>query len=121
MTTQDVANHLVQLCNQGKFMDAMQELYSKDIISVEAMAGPDGVKEVRGIGLVAKKGEWWSANHEVHGIHIEGPMVAGSHFCVRFKMDVTNKPSGKRMTMDELAVYQVKDGKIIREEFFYGM
>ena len=40
---------------------------------------------------------------------------------VRFKYDVTNKPSGRRMIMDELALYQVKDGKIVREEFFYAM
>jgi ketosteroid isomerase-like protein len=46
--------------------------------------------------------------------------VSDARFCVRFVYDITNKPSGRRMTMDELAVYLVKDGKIVREEFFYG-
>ena len=121
MTTQEVANQLVHLCKHGKFMDAIHELYDKDVLSIEAMAGPDGVKEMRGLELVVKKGEWWTANHEVHSAHVEGPMVAGNSFCVRFNMDVTNKQSGHRMQMDELAIYQVKDGKIVKEEFFYGM
>ena len=48
-------------------------------------------------------------------------MVAGSHFCVRFTLDVTAKSSGNRMAMDELAIYHVKAGKIVPEEFFHTM
>ena len=29
--------------------------------------------------------------------------------------------AGKRMTLDESALYTVKDGKIVKEEFFYDM
>jgi ketosteroid isomerase-like protein len=29
--------------------------------------------------------------------------------------------AGKRMTLDETALYTVKDGKITQEEFFYDM
>ena len=67
------------------------------------------------------KNKSWLTEHEVHDASAEGPLVSPSHFCVRFRHDVTHKPSGRRMTMDELAVYQVKDGKIVREEFFYAM
>jgi hypothetical protein len=118
MTTQEVANKLTDLCKQGKFMDAMS-LYSKDIVSVEAMDMPGSGREMKGIDAVMGKGKWWTENHEVHSTSVEGPLVTGTHFCVRFKMDVTNKPSGKRMPLDELAVYQVADGKVVREEFFY--
>jgi hypothetical protein len=121
MTTQEVASKLVELCSQGKFMEAIQSLYSQDIVSVEAAAGPDGSREMTGLQAVIGKATWWGENHEVHGASVEGPLVSGSHFCVRFKMDVTFKPSGNRMNLDELAVYQVKDGKIAREEFFYSM
>jgi hypothetical protein len=38
---------------------------------------------------------------------------------VRFTYDITNKPSGKRVTMDEIGLFTVKNGKIAREEFFY--
>jgi hypothetical protein len=33
-------------------------------------------------------------------------------------MDVTMKGQG-RSKMDEIAVYEVKDGKIVKEQFFY--
>ncbi len=67
------------------------------------------------------KGEWWVANHEVHSVKVEGPLVAGSHFAVTFKLDVTFKPQNKRFQMEEVAVYKVANDKIVREEFFYDM
>ena len=60
-------------------------------------------------------------NHEVHSVEVEGPLVAGSHFSVVFRLDVTFKPEGKRFKMEEVAVYKVADGKIVYEEFFYSM
>jgi ketosteroid isomerase-like protein len=121
MTAQEVGQKVVELCSQGKFEEAMQTLYSPDIVSVEAMAQPGGSREAVGMEAVAAKGKWWQDNHEVHGVVVEGPVATATHFCVRFKLDVTFKPTGVRMTMDELALYQVKDGKIVREEFFYSM
>ena len=101
-------------------MEAIKSLYADDIVAVEAMAMPGGSRETSGLEAVIGKANWWEAEHEIHSSKLEGPMVAGSHFCVRFTIDVTAKSSGKRMTMDELAIYQVKDGKIVREEFFYA-
>jgi ketosteroid isomerase-like protein len=57
----------------------------------------------------------------VHDSKVEGPYVNGDEFTVRFVMDLTNKESGQRMTMDEIALYRVKDGKIAEERFFYAM
>jgi ketosteroid isomerase-like protein len=121
MTTQEVAYKLASLCSEGKFQKAMEALYSPDIVSMEAGAPPGGSRESRGIAAVAAKGEWWAANHEVHSISVEGPLVAGAHFTVSFKMEVTFKADGRRFNMDEIAVYKVADGKIVYEEFFYSM
>lgn len=121
MTTQEVANTLVQLCSQGKFEEATKTLYSTDIVSVEAGAPPGQSRESKGLDAVKAKGEWWVANHEVHSANVEGPLVAGSHFAVTFKLDVTFKPEKKRFQMEEVAVYKVADGKIVYEEFFYNM
>ena len=82
---------------------------------------PGGSRETSGLEAVIGRSAWWVAEQEVHSAKVEGPMVAGSHFCVRFTLDVTAKSSGNRMAMDELAIYQVKDGKVVREEFFYTM
>jgi hypothetical protein len=50
-----------------------------------------------------------------------GSLVAGSHFAVTFKMDVTFKPQAKRFKLEEVAVYQLSDGKIVYDQFFYSM
>ena len=121
MTTKEVADKLVKLCSQAKFEEAMQSLYSPDIVSMEAGAPPGGSREAKGIAAVKAKGEWWVANHEVHSATVEGPLVAGSHFGVVFKLDVTFKPEKRRFQMEEVAVYKVVDGKIVYEEFFYNM
>lgn len=121
MTTQEVADTLVKLCSEGKFLEATKMLYSPDIVSVEAGAPPGQSRESKGLDAVLAKGEWWTANHEVHSATVEGPLVASSHFAVVFKLDVTFKPEGKRFVMEEVAVYKVADGKVVYEEFFYNM
>jgi ketosteroid isomerase-like protein len=121
MTTQEVADSLVKSCAEGKFQEATENLYSPDIVSMEAGAPPGGSRESKGIEAVRGKGEWWNANHAVHSVTVDGPIVAGSHFAVTFKMDVTFKPQNKRFTMEEVALYKVDNGKIVYEEFFYAM
>jgi hypothetical protein len=57
-------------------------------------------------------------NHEVHSCKVTGPFVAGDKFIVEFDLDVTNKPSKKRMQMKEAGLYVVANGKVMREDFF---
>jgi hypothetical protein len=121
MTTKEVADKLVKLCSEAKFKEATETLYSPDIVSMEAGAPPGGSRESKGLPAVLAKGEWWVANHEVHGAVVEGPLVAGAHFAVTFKLDVTFKPESRRFTMEEVGVYKVADGKVVYEEFFYNM
>jgi len=121
MTTQEVADKLVKLCSVGKFDEASDSLYSPNIVSMEAGAPPGQSRESKGIDAVKAKGKWWVDNHEVHSVNVEGPIVAGSHFAVTFKLDVTFKPQNKRFSMEEVALYKVADGKIVYEEFFYNM
>jgi len=119
-----VGKKLVEMCKEGKMNEAMDELYSPHIVSIEAGAPPGASARVEGIAAVKGKGEWWQANHEVHGGETEGPFPHGDRFIVRFKFDVTAKAGpmeGKRFTLDEAALYTVKDGKIVHEEFFYTM
>jgi hypothetical protein len=121
MTTQEVADKLVKLCSAGKLEEAVKELYSPDIVSMEAGAPPGQSSESKGLPAVLAKGEWWSSNHEVHSSSVEGPLVAGSHFAVTFKFDVTLKSQNRRFQMEEVAIYKVVDGKIVYEQFFYSM
>ncbi|MBV9081277.1 MAG: nuclear transport factor 2 family protein [Acidobacteriaceae bacterium] len=121
MTAKEIGEELVKLCSQGKFQEATRALYSDDIVSVEAAAPPGQSRESKGLPAVLAKGEWWTTNHEVHSVKVEGPLVAGSHFAVVFKLDVTFKPQNRRFQLEEIGVYKVADGKIVHEEFFYNM
>jgi ketosteroid isomerase-like protein len=119
MNTLEIANRLVELCKQGK-NDEAKSLYAPDAVSVEAFAPPGMQREAKGLDAIRAKSEWWRANHEIHSASITGPWPHGERFIVGFQYDVTNKPSAQRMQMDEVGLFTVEDGKIVREEFFYA-
>ena len=123
-TTMEVAKKLVDLCKQNKNVDAVNTLYAPNIVSIEAKEHPPMPGRMEGIEAVRGKNEWWVKNHEVHKAEVMGPFPHGDRFVVHYKYDVTPKTgpmSGKRMTMEEGALYTVKNGKIVQEEFFYDM
>ena len=121
MNTMEIGRKLVALCGQGTNAEALDTLFAADVVSVEAVAMPGTQQEAKGLAAVRGKGEWWVANHEIHSASVTGPWPHGDRFVVGFQYDVTNKPSGRRMKMDEVGLYTVRDGKIVREEFFYDM
>ncbi len=116
--TKEIAEKLVNWCKNGDFEKPYQHLYSPDIVSIENDGSAEGAR-VEGFEGIQKKGEWWKENFEVHSTTVSDPVVAKNWFSLRFEMDTTHKPSGQRSTMSEIAVYQVKEGKIIKEQFFY--
>ncbi len=120
MNTMEIANKLVELCRQGQNDEAVTTLFSSEAVSVEAFAPPGAELEAKGIAAIRGKGDWWRDNHEIHAVAVTGPWPHGNRFVVGFQFDVTNKPSGRRMKMDEVGLYTVENGKIIREEFFYS-
>jgi ketosteroid isomerase-like protein len=118
MTTKDVANRLYELFKENKWMEAQQELFSNDAESIEPKDSP-GLQSVKGIDAIRKKGEDFNNMvEEVHGGWVSEPLVAGKYITVAMGMDCTYKGMG-RQKMDEIAVYEVKDGKIVKEQFFY--
>ncbi len=122
MNTKEIGTRLVELCKQGKNMEAINSLYSSDIVSLEA-AGPPGMElESKGIDAVRGKNKWWSENNEVNSSTVEGPYVNGDTFAVVFNYEITSNmgpQSGKRTKMEEVAVYTVEHDKIVREKFLY--
>ena len=122
MSALEIGQKLVAFCKEGKNLDAINSLYADDVVSVEAADPPGGERTASGIDAVRGKNQWWTENHEIHSASVEGPWPHGDDkFAVRFSYDVTNKPSGQRIKMDEIAVYTLTNGKVSREEFFYTM
>ena len=117
MTTQDVADKFYELAQQGNFDKIQADLFDENVKSVEP---PNAAwQTVQGLDKVQEKAKQWQSNvEEMHGGYTNKPQVAGNFFVCTMGMDVTVKGQG-RMKMDEVAVYEVKDGKIVLEHFFF--
>jgi limonene-1,2-epoxide hydrolase len=117
MTTREIAERLVSLCREGRVETAQKELYAEDAINIEPYGTPAFPKETKGLNAIIEKGHRFTAMIEqVHSISISEPLVAGTSFVYAMQLDATIKGHG-RMNMDELCIYEVKDGKIISERF----
>jgi hypothetical protein len=117
MNTEQVAKKVVELTRKQAFHEALDTLYDKNIVSVEARTMDGSSPEKRGIGQVREKTDWWLQNMQVHSFKANGPFVAHDRFVVQYDADFTDNNSKKRMQLSEVGVYTVKDGKIVREEF----
>ena len=119
MNTWDVAKKWKEMCDQGKNLECINELYAENVVSKE-MPGMPG-EHIAGKQNVWNKNEEWLGNVvEFHSGDVSDPIVAGNHFTSKMTFDVTFKDRG-RQQMEELAVFEVKDGKIVSEQFLYTM
>ncbi len=116
-TTAEIAQQLVTHCQTQTEAEGLDTLYHPDAVSVEPMSPPGMDPVSNGVEAIKAKHQWWSENFEVHGGDIDGPYVNGDSFSVIFEIDATDKTSGQRTQMKEVALYHVKDGKIVKEEF----
>ena len=118
MTTGQIASRLAELCRQGQFEAAQKELFADDAVSVEPEATADFPKETKGLRAIIEKGhKFGSMVEQVHGCSTSAPLVAGNAIAFTLTMDVTMKGRG-RVKLEEICAYEVKDGKIVSEQFF---
>ena len=117
MTTKQIAEQLVEICRKGDFKKAQKDLYADDAISIEPYATPAFEKETKGLKSIIEKGEKFdSMVDKMHSIEVSDPVIADNSFACTMTLDVTMKDKGQ-MHMTELCVYEVKDGKIVKEQF----
>jgi hypothetical protein len=117
-TTQEVADRLVQLCREGKYEEAQNELFSEEAESIEPPESP-GMQSVKGLDQIRKKGQDFNNMvEEIHSGSVSDPIVAGKYISLAMMIDATYKGMG-RQKMDEIALYETRDGKIVKEQFFY--
>jgi hypothetical protein len=121
MTVKQIASRLVELCRQGNYEQAQQELFSNDAESIEPEKAKAGGWDthVKGMDKIKEKaGRWQQMVEAFHGGSVTDPIIAGNFIAVGMMMDVTIKGM-PRNKMEEICLYEVKDGKIVREEFFF--
>lgn len=120
MTTQEVADKFYEMGQANQWDKIQDELYSDDAESIEpANAAMSGLKNVKGKeALKEKSKEFNNMIEEMYGGFCSKPVIGGNFFSVAMGMDVKLKGMD-RMNMDEICVYEVKDGKIVKEQFFF--
>lgn len=119
--TAAVAHELLDLVRNGRNLEAINRLYSPGVVSVEPVSMPELPAVLSGVEAVRAKNQWWLDNNVVHGATATGPFLGDEQFAVHYEWDTTFKPTGRRAKMTEMALYTVKDDKIVREEFYYHM
>ena len=121
MTTHEVAARFNELAQQEKMFEIQDELYADNVTTMEPSNSPyfKPFQHTKGKSPVRKKGEAWVEKVEaVHETSTTEPVVAGNHFAVGRVFDITVKGFG-RIKIEEIMLFEVKDGKIISEQFFY--
>ena len=119
MNTQEVANLWLEMCKQGQFMECVDALYDDSITGREMAGTPDDVVSGKQ-NVIDKSKAWLDSVKEFHGGDITAPVIAQNHFTCKMSFDITFKESGRQL-MEEVCVFEVKDGKIINEQFFYSI
>jgi ketosteroid isomerase-like protein len=117
-TVYEVAARFNELAKQEKWFEIQDEFFADNVKSIEP-AGSPWFKNAEGKATVRKKGEDFVKKIEaVHRSHTTEPVVGGNHFAVGRELDMTVNGFG-RIQHNQVMLYEVKDGQIISEQFFY--
>ena len=117
----EVAEELITLYREGRYLEALDRLYAEDVVSTEAVPPPGGERAASGKAFVRDRHTAWLERRTFHDAAIDGPYLDGrDRFAIRMRFDFTDNVSGERTAFDEIALYEVNAGKIVREDFLYG-
>ena len=118
MTTHEVASRFNELAKQEKWFEIQDELFSDMVRSIDPPSSP-WLGYAEGKTAVRQKGEAFVNKIEaVHKTYTTEPVVGGNHFAVGRETDITLQ-GFVRIQINQVMLYEVKDGRIVLEQFFY--
>ena len=118
MTTQEVAARFHELAQQEKWFEIQDEFFAEHVRSIEPSGSPY-FGDAEGKAAVRKKGQdFVDRIQTVHKAVTTPPLVAGNHFAVGREKDLTVEGHG-RIQINQIMLYEVRDGQIVSEQFFY--
>lgn len=118
MTTHEVAARYNELAQQEKWFEIQDEFFAENVRSVEPPNSPY-FDYAEGKSSVRKKGvDFTSRIEAVHRLYTSEPLVSGNHFTVGREKDITVQGHG-RIQINQIMLYEVRDGQIVLEQFFY--
>ena len=118
LSVAEVAADFTELWRAGEFGAAGEKYWAEDVVSIEPHDLSDGTAAVcRGIDAVRAKSLRWLATHGIEDLNLDGPFVTGDQFALFAEMLIAH--AGRRRPHSEIAVFSVRDGKIVEERYFY--
>ena len=102
-TTADVARAYTKLLRNGEFAAAGKQFWSVNIERIEPR----------------ENNPHWFDACRIDDLTIDGPFVTGNQFALFMDMMITNRASGNSQPFTEIAIFNVRDGRITEERFFY--
>jgi ketosteroid isomerase-like protein len=115
MTTKEIAQKFYEYCKEDN-SEKVMEMYSDDIVSIEEGESP--MQICKGKQEIQKKIDWWNSTFESLEYSCHGPYINGDQFSLIFSMK-TKQKNGKVEEMQEVAIYTVKEEKVVEEKFMY--
>ena len=106
---------LNDLVNEGKLMDAFESYYHEDVVMQENSNPPVIGKDANR----QREIEFLNNILEFRGASVKGLGVGDDVSFVLWSYDYTHKEWGVR-NYTQVSVQNWKDGKIVKEQFFYG-
>lgn len=115
-TPAEIGAAVVAHLNSGATSDAplWDRFWSREVESVEGSGSAWTGRKA----MEAKCAEFLS-HHQVLACRASGPFVGATGFAVHIDLELKPK-EGEVIHLNEVAVYTVKNGKVVREEFMYG-
>lgn len=108
-------SELNALIAQGRTMEAFEKFYHDDVVMQENDAEPMRGKDANR----KREEEFFAAVTEFRKEEVLDVAVGNDVTMVRWAMDFTHKDWGERK-YTQVSVQHWADGKIVREQFFYG-
>ena len=114
----EVARDFTALWLAGDFRAAGEKYWAEDVVSIEPYPQADDLDAVcQGIEAVRARNRRWFSTHAIEDLSVDGPFVTGDHFALFADMLIVH--AGRRTPHSHIAVFAVREGKIIEERYFH--
>ncbi len=114
-TLLEKVNHLNSLILEGKALDGFEMYYDDEVVMQENQSAPTIGKEANR----QREIEFFSSITEFRGASVEAIASGDNLTTVVWTFDYTHKDWGVR-NYKQVSVQHWKEGKIVKEQFFYG-
>lgn len=118
MTTKQIAEKLTSLLKEGKFDEVYDTLFDQEKVKHIEPQSPY-FPDIKGVKAIKEKDEIMRGNiAEFHSMEVGEAITSKDFIALPYKASFTLK-DGNKTELDEIILYQVENGKIILEQFFY--